>query len=322
MNNVELGILHFTAKELNVPELTTEQKTKALNIYRKINPKTFVGYTIRQVLPLLSKVISDELKNEQLKKEQLKKEPIIDNRFDMREYQNSIVSESGQEVDHASYVAKSNTDTIDAGNINADNNLLVPTENKTLDTEVNQFLGIDDLTTVKMLFNPESLYVHYYIVLDSDFRDKTAEVSTSITKFTWQYAATQNLKTGFCNSVGVIKDIVGMRMYQPRVPYLAGMDTSAKRVSVLVEEFGAQAFNAENGRRFHFLLRPNFVALQTSIELSTEDFNDGIYNFRLPITTVSSFTISFGDPLNVLTFSEPFDRFIIPFEFVCLKSDK
>jgi hypothetical protein len=100
------------------------------------------------------------------------------------------------------------------------------------------------------------------------------------------------------------------------------MDTSAKRVSILIEEFASQSFIAENGRRFHFLLRPEFSnVIQNNIELSTEDYNDGIFNFNKAITKLDTCTISFGDPLNVLQFSEPFDRFMVAFEFICYKVD-
>jgi hypothetical protein len=193
------------------------------------------------------------------------------------------------------------------------------TANKTPETNgaaVTQILDARSPEEFKLLLNPSSGLTHYYVVLDSDYRDTTDEITSSIKKFSWRYAPTQNLKTGFCNSVGVVSNIVGMRMYQPRVPYVSGMNNTAKRVSVLVEEFSAQSFICENGRRFHFLLRPIFPA-STSIELSTEDYNDGLFSFRDAFTTLSSLTVSFGDPTDVLAFATPFDRFIIAFEFVC-----
>jgi hypothetical protein len=192
------------------------------------------------------------------------------------------------------------------------------------DIQINSFLGINDLSTLQMLFNPESLYVRYYVVMDSNYRllDNT---TNTISRFKWNYADSLNLQDGFVNSAGSIRDVIGMRLYQPRIPYSAAMVTTAKRVSVLIEEFGAQAFIGENGRRFHFLMRPNFSPLPippTSIEISTEDYNDGMFHFRKPITTFDSLTVSFGDPLDVIEFTVPFDRFFIAIEFTCYKSDK
>lgn len=176
---------------------------------------------------------------------------------------------------------------------------------------------IDVLHEHRFHLNPAETFKHHYLVLDSDLRDLSNE-SANITSFRWNYAATFNTTVGFCNSVEPITNIIGMRLYQPRVPYVAAMDTDAKRVSVLFDEFSAQAFIAENGRRFHYLLRPIYRASQTSIELSTEDYNDGIFNFRTPISSFDRLTVSFGDPLNVITFTKPFDRFILAIEFVCI----
>lgn len=192
------------------------------------------------------------------------------------------------------------------------------------DIQINSFLGVNDLSTLQMLFNPESLYVRYYVVMDSDYRVQDSSTN-NISRFKWNYTDSLNLQDGFVNSDGNIHDVIGMRLYQPRIPYSAAMVTTAKRVSVLIEEFGSQAFIGENGRRFHFLMRPNFdptFPAPSSIEISTEDYNDGLFHFRKPITTFDSLTVSFGDPLDIIEFTAPFDRFFIAIEFTCYKSDK
>jgi len=209
---------------------------------------------------------------------------------------------------------------------NQDNQPDVQYEN----VEINSVLGVNDISTLKFMFNPSSLYEHYYVVLDTDYRAKDYDNSTTINKFRWYYAETQNLRTGFANSVGKVHDIIGIRMYQPRVHYLTAMDNSAKRISLLIEEFSHQAFIGENGRRFHFLFRPvlspiELVPTETQIELTTEDYNDGIFHFRNPITTIDTLTISFGDPLTLLNFPlspTPFERMQFSMEFTCYKSDK
>lgn len=196
--------------------------------------------------------------------------------------------------------------------------------------EINSVLGVNDIQTIKYLFNPSSMYEHYYVVLDTNYRATDYDNSTTINKFRWYYAETQNLRTGFTNSVGKVHDIIGVRMFQPRVHYLAAMDNTAKRISVLIEEFSHQAFIGENGRRFHFLFRPVLSAVEvspadTQIELTTEDYNDGIFNFRKPITTIDTLTLSFGDPLVLLDFPlspTPFERMQFAMEFTCYKSDK
>lgn len=306
-SQIEEYILLNVCKEIGTKQLIPRHKKYVLRLYRSMDPLVFRGHKITKIGPILGKVLSGKLQ-ELIRMEQEEQETI-----DLREYQKAAIGSADQDPG------------VYGGPTEEDSKLLRASEGpKNTDKALvlSEFLGINDLNEFRMLFNPESMYVHYYLVLDSDYRDTTEEIPTAITKFTWRYAPTQFTGTGFCNSVGVIRDIIGMRMYQPRVPYLAGMNTDAKRVSVLIEELASQAFIAENGRRFHFLLRPNFITGQTDIELSTEDYNDGIFNFRKPITKIDSFTLSFGDPLQILTFSTPFNRFIVPFEIVCLKSDK
>ena len=310
MNNqqIEEFIIANVCREIGAKVLLPNHRLYVLRLFRSMDPIVFKGHKISTIGPILGKVLGNKL-------QKIIADEVLNDTFDLKEYQKAAIGSADQ--DPGVYGGPTESDvqlmksksTITTTSI--DNSLIL-----------NDFLGINDLNEFKMLFNPESMYVHYYVVLDSDYRDTTSEIPTNITKFTWQYAPTHFTGTGFCNSVGVIRDIIGMRMYQPRVPYLAAMNTDAKRVSVLIEEFAAQSFIAETGRRFHFLLRPNFITGQTDIELTTEDFNDGIYNFRKPITKVDSFTLSFGDPLNVLSFTTPFNRFIVPFEMVCLKSDK
>lgn len=306
-SQIEEYILLNVCKEIGTKQLIPRHKKYVLRLYRSMDPLVFRGHKITKIGPILGKVLSGKLQ-ELIRMEQEEQETI-----DLREYQKAAIGSADQDPG------------VYGGPTEEDSKLLRASEGpKNTDKALvlSEFLGINDLNEFRMLFNPESMYVHYYLVLDSDYRDTTEEIPTAITKFTWRYAPTQFTGTGFCNSVGVIRDIIGMRMYQPRVPYLAGMNTDAKRVSVLIEELASQAFIAENERRFHFLLRPNFITGQTDIELSTENYNDGIFNFRKPITKIDSFTLSFGDPLQILTFSTPFNRFIVPFEIVCLKSDK
>lgn len=295
-------------RELSRKYLSDEEKTQIDKMLKSMKPETFRGQKIDVVIPALSRVFAGQIKTRHARKSSSSSPASED--FDLHEMQKEMLGSADTET--------VSTKVNDKGDI-------VVMKAKTEVTEqfdIDDFLGVTNLTEFKMLFNPESLYQHFYVVLDSDYRDTTSENPASITSFTWKYAPTQDVGMGFCNSVGVIKDIIGMRMYQPRVPYLAGMNTSAKRVSVLIQEFSAQAFICENGRRFHFLLRPDFATAGTDIELSTEDYNDGIFSFRKPITEFNTLTVSFGDPLELLSFSTPFNRFMIPIEFTCYKSDK
>lgn len=290
MNKFEEKLVSITEKRFE-KKLTKLQIARVLQLYKRVDLSIFQNHDPNRVIVVLSKLFSDKLKEDiNLMSEEI-------GTFDLHDYQKKQIE----------------SDSLTDDSIN------IPyTEKEIKETSEETKLNRDD-----QYINLESMFEHHYLVLDSNYRDTSVEISTNITKFTWKYTPTQIFETGFCNSVGVISNIVGMRMYQPRIPYKAAMDTTAKRVSVLIEELSAQSFIAENGRRFHFLLRPNFTGGgQTNVELSTEDYNDGIFNFNNPIQSFSSVTISFGDPLNIISFTTPFTRFIIPIEFTCLKEYK
>jgi hypothetical protein len=287
ISQFETQLCNELTKYLLKKSLSDDEKHFALTAFRSMDKKSFINYNKNQVLHVLVRVIGDRMH---------KKNP-DDQQIDMHNYQ----------VQHL---------IADGDNISSNDK---PTIINTNSIEISNLLGINDLKELKLYMNPESMYEHYYVVLDSEWRNTTNENPTSIQQFTWNYAPTQNVSHGFCNSVGTVHNIVGMRIYQPCIPYLAAMNTNGKRVSILVQEFNAQAFITEIGTRFHFLLRPQYITSTTRIELSTEDYNDGIFTFDKPFTEITSLTLVFGDPINVLTFSVPFDRFIVALEFICIK---
>jgi hypothetical protein len=163
-------------------------------------------------------------------------------------------------------------------------------------------------------------YNHHYISLDTAHRFVDGGGgSGNIKKFNWKFAHTRGLVGGFFNVTSEnLGNIVAMRIYQPRIPYVASMDTNAKRVSILIEEFSSQSFIAE-GRRFHFILRPDFLTSDgTYIECSSEREEENVFEFATPITEVNSLTLSFGNPYTTIEFPSSFPRFMINLEFISL----
>jgi hypothetical protein len=309
--NFETSLLNSLAKYINKKSLSIDEKKYTLQLLQSMDKSIFRNYDINQVISVLTTIIGNKIKkriNSMHKREYMDVAAnktvnaaanIVDLTADTQPSTNAIIN---------SVVASGNVDSTDPSvPINA-NSVTITT-----------FLGIDNLKELKLYVNPESMYEHYYVALDSDYRNTTNENPAAIQQFTWNYSPTQNVLPGFCNSIGTIHNIVGIRIYQPRIPYLVAMNTSGKRVSILVQEFSAQAFITEIGTRFHFLLRPEYITAGSSIELSTEDYNDGIFTFSKPFTEITSLTIVFGDPINPLIFTAPFDRFIIALEFTCLK---
>lgn len=163
-------------------------------------------------------------------------------------------------------------------------------------------------------------YHHHYVSLDTAHRFIDGGGGAgNIKKFNWKFAHTRGLVGGFFNVTSEnLGNIVAMRIYQPRIPYVASMDTNAKRVSILIEEFSSQSFIAE-GRRFHFILRPDFLTSDgTYIECASEREEENVFEFATPITEVNSLTLSFGNPYTTIEFPSGFPRFMINLEFISL----
>lgn len=278
--------------------LSDDTKKDIIQWYNMIDPKTFIGHKATEIIKVLTKIMSSKI---------VEKESLLNQSYDTHEYLKEIVNTASE----------TQSDVYLSSLIQPNNSLITPS----IDGTIKSFLGMMDIPTLQMYFNPSSLLEHNYTILDSEFRN-TSNESNPITSFTWNYTETQNYQNGFCFSIGRLRDVIGMRLFQPRIPYLVAMDTSAKRVSVLIQEFKAQAYILPNGNRFHYILQPLYDSATTTIELNTNDFNDGIFTFRKPFTTFDTLTVSFGDPIDVLSFSPGFAKFVIVIEFVCIKSDK
>ena len=131
---------------------------------------------------------------------------------------------------------------------------------RTTELEIASLFGLNNAFGIQQLFNPEATYIRNYIVLDSRYRIINETNSNNIIAFTWSYVDNANIRDGSVNSVGTIKDIVSMRIYQPRVPFITSgsynMNSETRRVSIVIQEFQSQSFIGPQGSRFHFMLQP------------------------------------------------------------------
>ena len=272
-------------------ELSDEKIDYALRLLKKMDARLFKQYDINDIGPAIGNILADAINKK-----------FGSDEFDMHQVQVKMLETEGP-IEESAPSAE-----------------LMPTA-----INITNVLGVTSAEEFKLYINPESAYSYHYIVLDTAYRNTTGETTSSVTRFTWNYAPTQNVGTGYCNSVDVIQNIVSMRIYQPRIPYVGNITSLANRVSILVEEFATQAYIGPNNRRYHFLLRPQFsnpyYLTTLDMDLLIEDQNDGIFNFKKPINNFSSLTVSFGNPYTLLSFPLPFNNFIIPFEFICLKSN-
>jgi hypothetical protein len=163
--------------------------------------------------------------------------------------------------------------------------------------EVSRMFGFTKASQIQKILNPNALLRTNYILMDTRYR---ALDNDGTKYFQWNHINNVTRAQGSVNTIGTIRDIVAMRVYPFRIPYTAALDTSYKKVSMLMREFQAQSFVAQESRRFHFMF--DIFIDGDSIFLKPEDNNDAYYRFNQPITQIDNISIDFGSPLEEVIF--------------------
>lgn len=175
-------------------------------------------------------------------------------------------------------------------------------------SNITSLFGLQNATDVVRKLNPKSLLRKNYIYLDSRYRILDKSPSDGITRFTWSYTlGSQQAEQGTVNLIGNVRDIIGLRVYPCRIPYVASADNSYARISMLIHDFDSQAFIAHENRKFHFMFKSSIDS--EFIDLDTDNQNDGYFWFERPVTAATNLSISFGSPLEPITFDN--DRDIV-----------
>lgn len=178
-------------------------------------------------------------------------------------------------------------------------------------------IKIDSILTAKNkysilnLLNPNALRSNNYIYLDSRQRDLAT--TNGINRFVWNEDNTGNITQGNFTYLGVVRDVVQIKVMPFRIPYPSdgSADNGFKSITLLFEEFQNQSYHARNARRFHILFQ---VVLDGDfIFLNPYQINDGEFKFDQPITTINQLTLSFGNPTNIINFDV--DRLFCTFTY-------
>lgn len=183
-------------------------------------------------------------------------------------------------------------------NINKD--YVVSDNSKSL--EITSIMGLNSIYDIQMALNRDSRVERNYMVFDAF--DRLDYEST--TEFRFAYAEVPYSEGGVIGTVGVLRNIISMKLYQPIFP-ISCYNSDTNRISILIKELSSQSFIASGTKNYHWLLRPvysTYIEQNTAhyfVEAQTDMYNDGMVNFRKPVTELQSLTFIFGDPLNVLS---------------------
>lgn len=249
------------------------------DLIKKMDANIFNGYKRDDAIAVLADTIKGQL-------DEFKCEPDTINMHEILKGEIGIRSESNA-VDNALSLATSSENYISAS------------------VDIGSILGLTQPSKIQQLFNPQSLIAHNYIVFDSRNRSLS---TASTTDFSWNYITDSNsVQTGSVTSLGIIRDIVGMRIFPIRIPNITNnSDNEMKRISVLVKEFIGQSYVGPESRNYHFIMEANTNSGDSFIDLSHVNDVSSYFYFNNPITKIDGFTFNFGNPFQLISF--PTDR--------------
>jgi hypothetical protein len=188
---------------------------------------------------------------------------------------------------------------------------IISTTNTPNTTGVNNLFGIKSVNDFVRVLNPKSKERRNHMLLDSRYRVTSDQSVTQIKTFQWNYIQKSQSRTdGSVNVIGNVRDIIGLRIYPFRIPYAPDSDNKYTKISLFIQELGAQSFIAHEDRKFHFMLNASIDG--SFINLDADVYN-GYFWFENPITTLNTLTISFGNPLEPISFES--DRDYCSFDY-------
>lgn len=165
---------------------------------------------------------------------------------------------------------------------------------------IEKLFGKSDKFQLQSLLNPQAQRRSAYITMDSKHRLTANDGTTSII---WNFLNNSAINTqGAVNSIGVVQNIIGMKVHRIRIPYLSSADNTHKKITLLIQEFRAQCHVAQEGQRYHFQFSPEVDGNQINLIPWPAGGEQGLFKFRTPITQINTLTATFGAPLNQMVF--------------------
>lgn len=212
------------------------------------------------------------------------------------------------------------------------------TLDKSQEASINSILGMA-MIDARNIFNPQARAKKTFILLDRRFAETE---SPNYDEWKWNFINNTTIGPGSVNAIGPIRDVISMKVYDYILPFTDNSTIKDRyqnyinsRITLFIKEFQSQSFIGPENRRFHFMgvardgnsesvaipgngtgtsriVRIEHEYGTNTLGLNTEGtrtsaFNNGVFTFREPITTLTSFTISFANPFQIVPL-EPAER--------------
>jgi hypothetical protein len=164
------------------------------------------------------------------------------------------------------------------------------------DVAVSNVFGVTNLTDLLRLISPDKVKAYASVVLCSEYRLLDANSSAL---FKWNYSNSVTPGQGMFNSTHNIRNITGLRVSDLRLPLVEGLNGDSGRISLLFHEFSSVGAITPK-RNWQFL----FAAERDGnyVNLTSEGFQEHFFQFATPIPSISSLTVSFGNPFQQINF--------------------
>lgn len=268
-NLLQISIL--VGQNLGNVQLTDDDNKKIIRMIRTINYNRIKNNPIQYVIIAVSKNIAEEIKNTSTE--------------NMSNLQQSNPTQLN---------TKENKQTLTKEQTSAKEQTLTK-------IDISKFFDISNKYLIQKKINPSSLYESNYIVLNTS---NYGYANVDFTKISWNLMETAIVAPGVVNTAP-ISNLVCMRVFPIKFSMTNGFLPLYNMYNLLVDELETQAFIGYNNRKYHFVLYGNLTQFGPNASLGyfemspTKDNGKGYFWFDPPITTLKTFTISFGTYLGV-----------------------
>jgi hypothetical protein len=188
--------------------------------------------------------------------------------------------------------------------LNSENDTVTTSINKAPTTavisnavDISSVLGNNDMYGIQRVINPQSLYTKTQILLDTRWRSLDNDGTAF---FKWSFSNTMSTQQGTFNTISPVRDIIAIKVFPIKIPYTVNAENPTKNITMYYGEFSNQCVLAQENRKYHHWF--DYVKEDDWLTLNADKYNEGVYNFDKPITTLDTLTVSFGAPLQVIRF--------------------
>ncbi len=202
--------------------------------------------------------------------------------------------------------------------IRDDGDPIIREEEKKMDISTTKVIDIDNLFgfntsyNIREIFNPAANLSNVYLNIDTKYRVLEASMGNSLKEFSFNINHEDKIFQGNINVIGYVRNIVQMEIAPFRIPKTADKAVTNeilqyRRATLRIHEFDSQSVIGHENRHYHF----EFVMNDDDnrfYDLVPLPNTAARFRFRKPITTLSSLTLSFGTPMQVLLFDK--DRIV------------